>query len=54
MASSVRPFLSDTKFVDIFMETLQGLYYENMVGSSSSNFDDIVVIRERIKNKLKS
>lgn len=48
MASRVRHSLSDTELVDIFMGTLQGLYYEKMVGSLSSNFVDIVVIEERI------
>ena len=54
MASRVRPSLSDTELVDIFMGTLQGLYYEKMVGRSPSNFSDIIVIGERIKSVLKS
>ena len=48
MASRVRPTLTDTELVDIFMGILQSLYYEKMVGSSSFNFDDIIIIRERI------
>ena len=44
MASRVRHSLSDTELVDIFMGTLQGFYYENMVGSLSSNFADIMAI----------
>lgn len=54
MTSRVRPALSDIELVDIFMGTLQGLYYEKMVGFSSSNFVDIVVIGERIESELKS
>lgn len=54
MASRVKPLLFDTELVDIFMGTLQGLYYEKMVGSYSSNFVNIVVIGERIKSGLKS
>ena len=54
MASRVRPTLTDTKLVDIFMGMLQSLYYENMVGSSSSNFADIVIIGERIESGLKT
>lgn len=54
MASRVRPSMSDTELDNIFMGTLQGLYYENMVGSSSSNFADIVVIGEMIESGLKS
>lgn len=50
MASRVRHALADAELVYIFMRTLKGMYYENMVGSSSSNFADIVTIEERIKN----
>lgn len=54
MASRVKPTLTDAELVDIFMGTLQGLYYEKMVGSSSSNFGDMVTIGERIENGLKT
>lgn len=54
MALRVKPSLSDTELVDIFMGTLQGFYYEKMVDSLSSNFADIVVIGERIESGLKS
>lgn len=54
MASRVRPTLSDNKLVDTFMGTLQGLYYEKMIGSSSTNFTYMVTIGERVENGLKS
>ncbi|XP_050914720.1 uncharacterized protein LOC127129610 [Lathyrus oleraceus] len=54
MASRVRPALSDNELVDIFMGTLQGLYYEKMIGSSSTNFTDMVTIDERLENGVKS
>lgn len=54
MASRVRPTLSDNELVDIFMGTLHGLYYEKMVGSSFTNFVDMVTIGEPIENGLKS
>ena len=54
MASRVRPTLIDIELVDIFMGTLQSLYYEKMVGSSTSNFVDIVIIGERIESGLKT
>ena len=54
MASRVRPILTDTELMDIFMGTLQSLYYEKMVGSSSSNFTDLVITRERIESGLKT
>ncbi|XP_050889620.1 uncharacterized protein LOC127094899 [Lathyrus oleraceus] len=53
MASRVKPALTDAELVDTFMGILQGLYYEKMVGSSSSNFTDMVTIGERIENGLK-
>lgn len=54
MASRVRPTLSDNKLVDIFMGTLHKLYYKKMIGSSSTNFADMVTIGERVENGLKS
>ncbi|XP_050889924.1 uncharacterized protein LOC127095252 [Lathyrus oleraceus] len=54
MASRVRPTLFDNELVDIFMGTLQGLYFEKMIGSSSTNFADMVTIGERVKSGLKS
>lgn len=54
MASRVRPTLTDTESVNIFMGTLQSLYYEKMVGSLYSNFANIVIIGERIESKLKT
>ncbi|XP_050883676.1 uncharacterized protein LOC127086894 [Lathyrus oleraceus] len=54
MASRVRPALSDNELVDIFMGTLQGLYFEKMIGSSSTNFDDMITIGERVESGLKS
>ena len=54
MASRVRPTLTGTDLVDIFMGMLQILYYEKMVGSSSSNFSDLVTNGERIESGLKT
>lgn len=54
MDAPVRPLLSDTELVDIFMGILQGMYFEKMVGNISSNFYDVVTIDEHIENGLKS
>ncbi|XP_050897298.1 uncharacterized protein LOC127104136 [Lathyrus oleraceus] len=54
MTSRVRPALSDNELVDIFMGTLQELYYEKMIGSSSINFTNMVTIGEHVENGLKS
>lgn len=53
MASLVKHALKDTELIDLFMGTIQGMYYEKMVDSSSSNFIDVVTIREQIENGLK-
>lgn len=54
MASGVRPALSDNELVDIFMGTLHGLYFEKMIGSSSTSFADMVTIGEHVESGLKS
>lgn len=36
------------------MGTLQGLYFEKMIGSSSTNFSDMVAIGEHVESGLKS
>lgn len=54
MDSRVRPALTEAELVNIFMITLQGMYYENMVDSSLSKLADIVTIGECIENGLKT
>lgn len=54
MVACVRPQLFDTELVDIFMGTLQEMYFENMVDSMSYNFSDVVTIGKRIENGLKT
>ncbi|MCI05502.1 gag-protease polyprotein, partial [Trifolium medium] len=54
LAAQVRPPLSETELTDMFTNTLQGAYYEKMVGSVSSGFADLVKIGERIEVGLKS
>ena len=49
MASCVQTPLLEKELVDMFMGTLQGLYYDKMVGSISSGFADLVTIGERIE-----
>lgn len=52
MDSRVRPTLTDTALMDIFMGMLQSLYYEKIVGRSSSNFVDLLMTRERIESGM--
>lgn len=54
MAFRVRSALFDNKLVDIFMGVVQRLYFEKTIGSSSTNFADIMTISERVENGVKS
>ncbi|CAJ2662222.1 unnamed protein product [Trifolium pratense] len=54
LAAQVRPPLLEAELVDIFTNTLQGAYFERMVGSVSSGFSDLVKIGERFENGIKS
>jgi hypothetical protein len=54
LAARVQPPFLEKELIDTFMGTLQGPYYERMIGSVSSSFADMVVIGERIEEGLKS
>ncbi|PNX69264.1 hypothetical protein L195_g056623, partial [Trifolium pratense] len=54
LVARVEPSLLEKELVDTFMSTLQGPYYEKMIGSISSGFTDMVIIVERVKEGLKS
>ncbi|CAJ2644571.1 unnamed protein product [Trifolium pratense] len=54
LAAQVQPPLLDRELVDTFMSTLQGPYYEKMIGGISSNFADLVIIGERVEDGIKS
>jgi hypothetical protein len=54
LAAQVRPPLLETGLVDMFTNTLQGVYFERMIGSVSSGFSDLVRIGERIESGVKS
>ncbi|KAK2400686.1 hypothetical protein QL285_050362 [Trifolium repens] len=54
LAAQVRPSLLESELVDIFTNTLQGVYFERMVGSVSSGFSDLVKIGERIESGLQN
>jgi len=53
LVAQVEPPLHDKEMVAIFMNTLQPHFYEHLVGNVSSNFTDIIIIRERIEIRLK-
>jgi len=54
MAAQVDPSLSDKKMIALFIDTLREPFYDKMIGSTSSNFSDIVIIGERVESGMKS
>ncbi|CAL1377712.1 unnamed protein product [Linum trigynum] len=52
-AADVQPALSEKEMVSTFFETLKPLYYNNMVGITTTNFADLLVIGERIEKGIK-
>lgn len=53
LAVRVQPPLMERELVDMFMGTLQGPYYDIMVGSTSVGFSELVMAGERIEAGLK-
>jgi len=54
LAAQLEPPLYEKEMITMFIETLQAIFYEHVLGSISSNFSDIVTIGERIKHGLKT
>lgn len=54
LVARVQPPLLDIYLVDMFMGTVQGLYYGKMIGSVSSGFSDLGVLGEHIESGIKS
>lgn len=53
LAARVQPPMLEREMVDMFMSTLQGPYYDRMVGSTSVGFSELVMAGERIEAGLK-
>ena len=53
LAARVQPPLMERELVDMFMSTLQGPFYDHMIGSASAGFVDLVMAGERIEVGLK-
>ena len=54
LAAQVESPLSEKELASLFIDTLRAPYYDRMIGSTSSNFSDIVIIGERIEARMKS
>ena len=54
MAARVKPPRLEKELVDMFMGTLHGFYYDEMVGKVTSRISNSVTIGERIESGIKS
>ena len=54
LAGRVQPPLADRELVDMFLGSLSGLYFNHLIGSSSSGFTELIMTGERIKAGIKS
>lgn len=50
----MQPPLLEKELVNIFIDNLQGSFFEKMIDNMSSSFFDLVKIGERVENGLKS
>lgn len=46
LASRVQPPLLERELINMFVDTLQGTYFEKMIGSTTSGFSDLVIVGE--------
>lgn len=53
LAARVQPPMVEKELVDMFMGTLQGHYYEKMIGCTFPGFSDLVTAGERIEYGIK-
>src|ERR1043165_5650194 len=53
LAARVQPPLLERELIDMFMNTLQGPFYDRMIGATSARFTELVMARERIEAGMK-
>lgn len=53
LAARVQPPMLEKEMIDMFMGTLQGAFYDRMVGTTTTGFSDLVMAGERIEAGLK-
>ena len=54
LAGRVQSLLTDRELVDMFMGTLTCLFFNLMIGSSSSGFTELILTGERVESGIKS
>ena len=52
-AMEVQPPLTEKELTSLFIGTLQGIYYEKLIGNVTNNFADLVASGERIESGIK-
>lgn len=54
LAAQIEPLLVEKEMIAMFIDTLQSPFYDRMIGSVSSNFSDIVIIREQVESRMRT
>ena len=54
LAGRVQPPLTDREMIDIFMGTLMRPFFNHLIGSSSVEFTELILIGERVEAGIKS
>ena len=49
LAGRVQPPLSDRELVDMFLGTLSGPFFNQLIGSSSAGFTELILTGERVE-----
>jgi hypothetical protein len=49
----MHPLFLDIEMVTLFVNTLKAIYYKHVMGSSTQQFTDVIVIAERIEQRGK-
>ncbi|RDX62399.1 hypothetical protein CR513_59277, partial [Mucuna pruriens] len=54
LAACIQPPLSENEMTTMFIDTIHSSFYEKMVGNVTSNFSDLVLIREKIEAGMRT
>jgi len=52
-ASQVQPLMSEKEIVRVFVKTLDGAYFEKLLGCVTNRFSDVVIAREQVEDAIK-
>lgn len=54
LAARVQPPMLEKEMIDLFMGTLQGAFYDRMIGTTTTGFSELVMAGERIEAGIKA